>query len=171
MALAAELWTTAVKREREKELLFIGRQFRDAIGRYYEATPGSAKQYPVTLDDLISDARYPQPRRHLRKVYLDPMTGNNEWGVMRLGGRIVGIHSLSDAAPMKTAGFLQSEGAFQSSEKYSDWVFTYPTDLVVKAENTPKIIKSESGFGASSNVKLHSLPDTSKKLKNEMFNR
>jgi hypothetical protein len=32
------VWSAAVKRE--QELLFIGEQFRGAIGQYYEGSPG-----------------------------------------------------------------------------------------------------------------------------------
>jgi|APFre7841882724_1041349.scaffolds.fasta_scaffold23133_4 hypothetical protein len=40
LAAVGEAWQSAVRREREVELLFIGNEFRQAIGRYYEATPG-----------------------------------------------------------------------------------------------------------------------------------
>ncbi|MDR1367336.1 MAG: type II secretion system GspH family protein [Candidatus Accumulibacter sp.] len=129
----AELWSTAVKREREKELIFAGRQFREAIGRYYEATPGGEKRYPASLEDLLEDARYLNVRRHLRKIYRDPMTGEANWGLMRMGGRIVGVHSLSREAPLKSRGFLLQESEFEESASYSEWVFVYPFDLNIRS--------------------------------------
>lgn len=137
MMLTAELWSTAERRLKEKELLFIGNQFRDAIGRYYDATPGGAKQYPPTLDALLMDVRFPEPRKHLRKLYHDPITKKKEWGVIRVGGRIVGVHSLSREEPFKKAGFSLTESSFGGRERYSEWVFTYPPDLMLRAETSP----------------------------------
>jgi hypothetical protein len=109
MMVTAEFWTTAVKREREADLIRIGRQFRDAIGRYYESTPGAAKQYPPSLEELILDTRFPAIRRHLRKVFADPVTGKPDWELVRLNGRVVGVKSRSAGAPIKVAGFVMTE--------------------------------------------------------------
>ena len=134
--ITAELWITAAKREREKELMFIGRQFREAIGRYYEATPGAVKRYPVSLEELLDDKRYPATRRHLRKIYRDPMTGKKEWGLTRMAGRIVGVYSLSDEAPLKSGGFFLQEAEFEGRASYSEWVFMYPFDLKIREEES-----------------------------------
>ena len=117
-----EVWHTAMQREKERELLFIGNQFRQALGLYYHA----GNSYPAKLGDLVKDPRYPEPRRYLRKIYHDPMTGDAEWGVL-LGahGEIIGVHSLSDAHPIKTSGFAAADRDFDGAEKYSDWVFSY----------------------------------------------
>lgn len=138
MMVGAELWTTTVKREREGDLIHVGRQFRDAIGRYYESTPGGAKQYPPSLEELLQDSRFPALRRHLRKVFPDPLTGKADWGLIRLNGRIVGVHSKSTEKPLKSAGFDLFESSFQGKEKYSEWVFAYPHDLLLRPEGKPK---------------------------------
>lgn len=144
MMLFAQLWSTSVKRERELELIWIGRSFRDAIGRYYESTPGLAKQYPLSLDDLLKDPRFPGTRRHLRKLYIDPMTGKPEWGVVRVAGRIAGIYSLSQDAPMKKARFDLTETSFEGREKYTEWQFVYPQNLLIK----PAVnVTSKAGSG------------------------
>ena len=64
---------TAAQREREQELLFVGSQFRNAFMSYYGATP-AGRALPAFLEDLVEDNRFPVPRRHLRRVYADPMT-------------------------------------------------------------------------------------------------
>jgi len=117
-----EVWHTAMQREKERELLFIGNQFRQALGSYYHA----GNSYPLKLEDLLKDPRQPQLRRHLRKIYHDPMTGKAEWGLL-LGahGEITGVHSLSEQRPIKTSGFSDSDVDFSAAKKYSEWTFSY----------------------------------------------
>ncbi|RPI45026.1 MAG: hypothetical protein EHM59_11255, partial [Betaproteobacteria bacterium] len=66
------------RRLAEEELLFIGAQFASAFRSYYEATPVGQRTYPARLDELLRDPRYPGVRRHLRKIYVDPITGRPE---------------------------------------------------------------------------------------------
>ncbi len=49
LAAAGQVWSAANQRSREQELIFIGHEFRNAIQRYYEQTPGAAKRYPAML--------------------------------------------------------------------------------------------------------------------------
>lgn len=116
------------QREREAELLFIGRQFRDAIADYVAATPGPVKRYPVTLAQLLQDDRFPQPRRHLRRLYRDPYTGQAEWALIREQGAIVGVASRGTALPMKRAGFDRGEEAFEQARSVADWRFVHRQD-------------------------------------------
>lgn len=126
VTVGVEIDSTRVQRERERELLSVGRQFRAAIGRYYETQlPGGRHEYPATLDDLLQDHRSSGVVRHLRKVFVDPMTGHAEWGLVRMGDRIIGVHSLSDKAPIKQDGFEPEELGFVNKPKISDWVFAY----------------------------------------------
>lgn len=139
LTVGAEVYSTSVRRDKEKELLFIGHQFRDAIGRYYEGLlQGGARVYPVTLDELLQDTRSPGARRYLRKRFVDPMTGKAEWGLVIIGGRIVGVHSLSEQEPIKVDNFEPADAAFRGKKKYYEWVFTYPADLMLhQNQSTP----------------------------------
>jgi type II secretory pathway pseudopilin PulG len=122
LGAAAEVWHTAVQREKERELLFAGNQFRIAITLYYR----NHATFPHNLEDLLKDPQYAFTKRYLRKLYRDPMTGSNEWGVVRRAdGGIVGIHSLSENHPVKIAGFGVAGSSFDGAVKYSDWVFAY----------------------------------------------
>ena len=129
-AALGELWSQAERRERERELLFIGKEFREAVRRYYEATPGPAKSYPQHLEDLLRDQSFPKPRSHLRKMYRDPTTGKAQWAVVESPqGGIMGVHSLSQAQPLKTGGFYGEDMALEGATRYSEWLFTYNASL------------------------------------------
>lgn len=119
-------WTQDSQREKERQLLFVGNQFRQAIALYYERTPGSVKRYPGKLGDLLADERYSTSQHYLRKLYRDPITNRLQWGlIMAPEGGIMGVHSLSDAHPVKVAGFGYLDRSFEGAGKYSGWVFSY----------------------------------------------
>lgn len=121
-----DVWRMSRQRDREKELLFVGDQYRQAIRRYYSAAPrGGQRGYPTSLEVLLEDDRFPTPVHHLRRAYPDPITGKPEWGLLKAGDRIVGVYSLSEAAPIKQAGFSPGHQAFKDAASYKDWVFAY----------------------------------------------
>jgi type II secretory pathway pseudopilin PulG len=123
LSITGEMWHTAAKREREQELLFIGHEFRRALHAYYEASPG-VKRYPTKLAALLRDERTPAVRRYLRRIYVDPMTGKAEWGLVRQpDGGIVAVHSLSTARPLRTANFTGEDEALAGKRRYADWLF------------------------------------------------
>ncbi|MEF9927501.1 MAG: type II secretion system protein, partial [Massilia sp.] len=64
----------------EEELLDIGAAFSAALDSYAAATPQGASPYPPSLKELLKDPRVPGVRRHLRKIFVDPLTGKAEWG-------------------------------------------------------------------------------------------
>jgi len=126
LAATVVVWHTQVQRDKEQELLFIGHAYRDAIAAYYEKTPGTAKQFPKKLEDLLEDKRQTQLTRYLRKLYLDPMTASKEWGVVTgPGAGIVGVYSRSNRAPIKTAKFEEVDKEFMGAASYMDWKFVY----------------------------------------------
>jgi hypothetical protein len=130
---------TLAQRDKERELLAIGRQFRQALGRYHAVkAQGGRPEYPQSLDDLLRDPRSPGTVRHLRRIFVDPMTGKAEWGLVRVAGRIVGVHSLSSRTPIKQDGFEAEDAGLRGKRAYSDWAFTYPADLLLRAEEVPQ---------------------------------
>jgi len=123
LALIGEVWHTGSAREKEAELLHIGNEYRKAIERYYRSGPG---QYPESLADLVRDPRRPGTVRHLRRIYADPISGSEEWGLVKSAdGGIAGVYSLSEASPLKTAGFAVRDASFEGKAKYSDWQFVF----------------------------------------------
>jgi type II secretory pathway pseudopilin PulG len=123
MAAAGKYWQNVVKREKEEELLFRGDQYRLAIERFYYAIPGR-HQYPQSIDELLTDNRTAVGKRHLRRKYKDPMTGEDFVEIRDpLTKRILGVRSGSDAEPLKKSGFDAAYLSFEGAAKYSDWQF------------------------------------------------
>ncbi|SFU89515.1 type II secretion system protein [Pseudoduganella namucuonensis] len=134
LVIGSELYATAARRDKEAQLLFVGHEFRQALGRYHEAKgAGGVAQYPLTLEELLKDPRYPGAKRHLRRLYADPVTGKAEWGLIRQQGRIVGVHSLSELQPIKQGGFHEEDRMLHKKARYADWLFTYPADMFTNA--------------------------------------
>lgn len=128
VALAAlgEGWHVALQREKEAQLLFAGGQMRAALSAYYRYSPPQARRHPGSLEELLMDERSAELRRYLRKIYVDPMTGKAEWGLVRgAGGEIYGVHSLSDGKPVKRDNFARADRHFAAAQKYSEWIFMF----------------------------------------------
>jgi type II secretory pathway pseudopilin PulG len=125
LGATAIVWHLANQREREKDLLFIGTEFRRALASYADGGPGVGRgAYPRQLEDLVRDPRFPSVRRHLRQVYYDPMTNSRDWGLIRaIDGSIRGVYSRSKGAPIRKAGFPAEWKHFAEAKSYSDWVF------------------------------------------------
>ena len=125
MASVGIVWQQDMQREREKELLFIGEEYRKAIGSYYENSPNATKQFPTTLQDLLIDNRGPTIKHHIRKLYLDPFMRDKDWDLIMLDSRIFGVRSNSKLVPIKKTGFPTFYDAFSEAASYSDWHFFY----------------------------------------------
>jgi len=130
LAGAAAVWSTSAARVREQELLWVGGQFRLALKRYYEQGPGGMPAYPMSLDQLLEDRRWPVARRHLRRMYVDPVTGVVDWQpILAPDGQIIGVYSPSTAVPIKRAGFDDEYASFAEAKSYADWRFVFLPQL------------------------------------------
>lgn len=122
LATVGVVWSTQGRREREAQLLFVGDQYRQAIGRY-RASGGT---FPPTLEALVQDDRFPTARRYLRRLWPDPITGKVDWELIRgSDGGIMGVASASKDKPIKVANFLPVDSTFEKAECYCDWKFVY----------------------------------------------
>ncbi|MBX9676916.1 MAG: type II secretion system GspH family protein [Methylotenera sp.] len=133
MAGVGIVWHQDSQREREKELLFIGQAYRNAIGSYYENSPSTAKQFPQKLQDLILDTRLPIIKRHIRQLYKDPFAHDKEWNLVLQQGQITGVYSSSKLKPIKKAGLPPEFEAFDEAESYDKWRFVYTPGSSVAA--------------------------------------
>ena len=120
LATVGVVWSTQIRRDKEAELLWIGNQYRTAIGSYLSA----GGQYPQDLTELLEDKRFPAARRYLRKLFPDPMTGQVDWELIPApGSGIMGVASSSQGKPIKVAGFAVRDAAFKDATCYCDWKF------------------------------------------------
>lgn len=110
----------------EQELLDIGAQFSDALHSYAAATPPGQPQQPTSLADMLRDPRVPQLRRHLRRLYVDPITGKAQWGLLYQpgGNGIIAIYSLSQDQPLKQGNFEARFTGFEGKTHFSEWKFS-----------------------------------------------
>lgn len=121
-----ELWSTQAQRDREAELLNAGRALRAALISYYASSPIGKPAYPARLDELLEDRRGPVLRRHLRKVYIDPMMGNTDWGLITTtDGRIRGVYSRAPGVPFRKVDFEPTEYDFDKAQSYAGWRFEH----------------------------------------------
>lgn len=138
LAGTGQIWQTKSQREKETELLYVGEQFHKAIMSYHNGSPGGARQYPQSLEDLLQDNRTPVIKRHLRKIYLDPITNTADWGIVEepapaqssgissnINPGIIGVYSLSKKAPVKKDNFPEHFAKFSEASTYQDWQFVY----------------------------------------------
>lgn len=112
------------QRAAEEQLLLIGEEFQKALASYAAATPAGQNRYPPNLKALLKDPRYPAPKRHLRKLYADPLTGARDWGVIKGNKGIVAVYSLSPRQPIKIGNFPRRFEQFSGASSYENWIFS-----------------------------------------------
>ena len=124
--LALPLARVTIQRERERELRRDLWEMRDAIDRYKDAADRGAFQikagtegYPPDLDTLVKGVDVgPKKLRFLRRIPVDPMTGNTDWGLRSMQ---------DDPASDSWSGddvfdvYTKSEGIGLDGTKYKDW--------------------------------------------------
>ena len=124
--MAVPLLRSTIQRERERELRYDLWQMRDAIDRYKEAADRGAFQtkvgsenYPPDLETLVTGVDVGGKKlKFLRKIPIDPMTGQAEWG----------MRSMQDDATSDSWGgqnvfdvYSKSQGTALDDSKYKDW--------------------------------------------------
>ena len=131
---AAVMWQQQSQRNNEARLLETGEAYRLAIGRYYESTPQPVKQYPVRLEELVEDKRFPVLKRHIRKLYPDPFLAKQGMTLIMKDGRIIGVRSQSLLAPIRNVGYQAFQEGFQNAKHYSEWQFIYAPNTLADLE-------------------------------------
>jgi general secretion pathway protein G len=127
MTAAIPITKLTIRRDRETELKRDLWEMRAAIDRYKDAADKNAFQiklgtegYPPDLDTLVNgvEAAGGKKLRFLRRVPVDPMTGNKEWG----------MRSMQDEPTADSWGgqnvfdvYSKSSGTALNGTKYKDW--------------------------------------------------
>lgn len=121
-AITVEDVTGTIQRQKERELLYVGQQYRRAIRSYYLAAQN--RQYPKALEDLLQDPRFQQVR-HIRRLYADPVSGLPIEVVRDDGGQIIGVRSASNLSPFRQSNFRWENRLFEGASTYREWEFIY----------------------------------------------
>lgn len=139
VAALTRLWEAELVRDRERDLIWVGREFTRALTSYRGFTPPGQPPAPGSIGDLLLDRRVDPPLRHLRRAYSDPVTGKAQWGIEQdANGRIVGIHSLSLQHPRKPDGYWPDDPGLAAVARYADRVFRAdPMTIVPRAIVAP----------------------------------
>ena len=117
---------TVARRQAEQALLDIGQEFADALESYRRASPVGSPDRPLALDDLLRDKRFPNTVRHLRKIYADPITQGQPWGLVKdeESDRILGVYSNSSLVPIRSSNFPGGMSSLAGKVRYSEWEFS-----------------------------------------------
>ncbi len=123
LAVAAPVIAKDLQREKELESEHRAEQYVRAIRLYYRKT----KSYPPSIDALENTNNI----RFLRKRYIDPLTGKDDWRIIHLGENkttvkgffgqplggvnTTGAGSLGSASSMASSGIGASNGGSTSS--------------------------------------------------------
>jgi type II secretory pathway pseudopilin PulG len=91
LSTTTEVWSKSDERNKLKELDWVGGQYVKAIESYYYFG-GVNRKFPKSLLELTLDGRSPFAIRHLREVYADPLTGKQDWLLIKApDGGIAGV--------------------------------------------------------------------------------
>jgi hypothetical protein len=84
------------------------------------------KRYPRELEELVKDPRFLAVKRHLRRIYEDPMTGKPDWQAIRQpDGTMIGVKSRSQSPTLKRANFPAELANLAGKTRYNEWEFKY----------------------------------------------
>jgi hypothetical protein len=123
LALGFLLGTTGFQTywSKERRLIAAADEIVTALKAYRDASPGTAKEFPLELADLMRDPRTLADKSYIATLPIDPITQKQEWGVLRnASNQVIGVHSLSTESPTLFARLL----SFRGGEAYSDWEFS-----------------------------------------------
>src|SRR6202049_2357465 len=124
--MAIPLARLTIQRDKERQLRIDLWEMRDAVDRYKDAadrggfqTKVDSQNYPPDLETLVKGVDVPGKKvRFLRKIHIEPMTGNTEWG----------LRSMQDDPDSDSWGgqsvfdvHTKSLGTGLDGTKYKDW--------------------------------------------------
>ena len=138
LAIVTQNEDTQLKREKEQDWLFMGKQYQRAIASYYHQSPDGIKSLPNKLEDLLLDKRFIATVRHLRKAYEDPLNNWQNWVLIKnQENQIIGVYSQSQEQILSAK--IVTEYLSDSGEKvasYADIKFVFKPEATDTEEST-----------------------------------
>ena len=122
LVIAYLLGTSGFQRywSKERRLIATANEIVTALKAYRDASPGTAKEFPLELVDLSHQPRMLADISYLATLPVDPITLRQDWGVVRNKyNQVIGVHSLSNQSPT----FFAKLFSFKGDENYADWEF------------------------------------------------
>ncbi len=138
MGIVAQNEDTLLKREKEQDWLFMGKQYQSAIASYYNHSPDGIKKLPSQVEDLLQDKRFIAPVRHLRKIYSDPLNNQQAWVlILNQENQITGVYSQSQASILSTKIIAEySDGLAEKVSNYAEVKFVFKPEEANKETTT-----------------------------------
>ena len=128
LSAAGPGWHDQHRRSKERELMRVGALYAHALADFRDSSPGSLKTYPRSLDELVLDARFLGVRRHLRRLYPDPLEPARPWGLVKdADGHIVAVFSQSLDEPLAAGAVDLGDVVLAPVHRYCDWKFSPPS--------------------------------------------
>ncbi len=145
LMVAVPVLETELRREKEEELIFRGRQYVEAVRLFQTKNPG---RFPASLKELLD-------KGFLRKLYPDPMTASGEWDIVLDPGGQAGTGAGGTrqvlVAPLSALGSVEnpivlgvvssstqsSIRQYEGQDRYDRWLFYYGHDPAQQ----PKIVR------------------------------
>ncbi|MBD3415449.1 MAG: hypothetical protein GF421_13610 [Candidatus Aminicenantes bacterium] len=144
LMVAVPVWQTQIQREQEKELIFRGKQYVEAIRIFQNKYPGT---FPQRLEELLQE-------KCIRRLYTDPMSLSGEWNVILLHPQSTSrqgtsfqkviVASKSDIESLDQPQIIgvvsssdkKSKKIYIKQETYNKWLFYFGQD----PETMPEIV-------------------------------
>lgn len=144
LAVVTQNQDTQLKREKEKDWLYVGKQYERAIANYYHLSPNGLKTLPNSVDDLLTDKRFVAPVHHLRKAYLDPLTNQHWVQLLNDDKQLTGVVSTLQQVILSST-IVHTFQANQAGTivQYSDARFEFK-QAIDEAQNTEENVKPEA---------------------------
>lgn len=161
LTVAVPVLETELRREKEEELIFRGRQYVEAIRLFQAKNPG---RFPASLKELLDGG-------FLRRPFPDPMTASGEWDVIlnpsgqseaEAGGTrqvlVAPLSALGSVQNPNVLGVVSSSKRtsirlYEDQDRYDKWLFYYGHDpgtqpKVVRLGGEQEEEEQEEGSGA-----------------------
>ncbi len=120
-----------IAREREAELIFRGLAYVRAIRSFYLAEKEPVKRrLPRNLDELENDPRFAAHRRHIRRLYADPLAGSEFRLLLDGSGGVKGVASTSNAKLFRRTRISDAIPFAGGAERYDQLLFEIDPKLL-----------------------------------------